>query len=155
MQFKTLIPRTTRRVLLFIAAVVWTFAGTMLFTRGIGMMNVDPDSFWIRFSISIVSGALFYAVLFTRISKKHVNRIIQLPVDRPTIFSFFDKKGYIMMVGMISLGVFLRTSGIVAPFYLSVLYVTMGIPLFISSLRFYYSGINYASVIKKTNNLLL
>jgi hypothetical protein len=149
MEFKTLIPHTTKRILLFIAAVVWTFAGTMLFTRGIGMMNVDLDFFWLRFIISLVCGALFYGVLFTRISKKHVNRIVQLPVERPTIFSFFDKKGYIMMVGMISLGIFLRTSGIVSPFYLSVLYVTMGVPLFLSSLRFYYSGINYTSVIKK------
>ena len=149
MQFKTLIPHTTKRILLFIAAVVWTFAGTMLFTRGIGMMNINPDSFQIRFLISIISGALFYGVLFTRISKKHVNRIIQLVTERPVVFSFFDKKGYIMMVGMISLGIFLRTSGIVSPFYLSVLYVTMGIPLFISSLRFYYSGICYSSVIKK------
>ncbi|MGE5448736.1 MAG: hypothetical protein ACM3PR_10255, partial [Bacteroidales bacterium] len=144
-----MIPRTTKRILLFIAAVVWTFAGTMLFTRGIGMMDVNPDSFWIRFLISLICGALFYGILFTRISKKHVNRIIQLPVEQPTVFSFFDKKGYIMMVGMISLGIFLRTSGIVAPFYLSVLYVTMGIPLFISSLRFYYSGLYYSSVIKK------
>lgn len=149
MKFKTLIPHTTKRVLLFIAAVVWTFAGIMLFTRGIWMMNINPDSFLIRFLISLVSGALFYGVLFTRISKKHVNRIIQLPVERPAVFSFFDKKGYIMMAGMISLGIFLRTSGIVSPFYLSVLYVTMGVPLFISSLRFYYSGICYSSVIKK------
>lgn len=149
MQFKTLIPHTTKRILLFIAAVVWTFAGTMLFARGIGMMNVNPDSFLIRFLISLVCGILFYWVLFTRISKKHVNRILQMPVERPTVFSFFDKKGYIMMVGMISLGIFLRTSGIVSPFYLSVLYVTMGVPLFISSLRFYYSGIRYSSIIKK------
>lgn len=149
MKFESMIPRTTKRILLFIAAVVWTFAGTMLFTRGIGMMDVNPDSFWIRFLISLICGALFYGILFTRISKKHVNRIIQLPVEQPTVFSFFDKKGYIMMVGMISLGIFLRTSGIVAPFYLSVLYVTMGIPLFISSLRFYYSGLYYSSVIKK------
>lgn len=149
MKFITLIPHTTKRKLLFIAAVVWTIAGTILFTRGIGMMNVNPDSFWLRFLISLLSGVLFYGVLFTRISKKHVNRILELPVERPTVFSFFDKKGYIMMIGMISLGIFLRTSGIVAPFYLSVLYVTMGVPLFISSLRFYYSGIYFSSVIKK------
>jgi hypothetical protein len=149
MQFKAIIPHTTKRNLLFIAAVVWTFAGTMLFARGIGMMNINPDSFWIRFLISLVSGVLFYLLLFTRISRKHVNRIIQLPVERPSAFSFFDRKGYIMMVGMISLGIFLRTSGIVSAYYLSLLYVTMGVPLFISSLRFYYSGICYLSVIKK------
>lgn len=144
-----MIPRTTKRILLFIAAVVWTFAGSMLFTRGIGMMNTNTESFGLRLLISLLAGALFYWVLFIRISKKHVNRIVQLPGERPAAFSFFDLKGYVMMTGMILLGIFLRTSGIVAPFYLSVWYVTMGIPLFLSSLRFYYFGIYYSSVIKK------
>jgi len=153
MAIKSFIPKTSRRNLLFIAAIVWTFAGIMLFTRGIGMMNMNPEFYMLRWIISLVGGVLFYLILFTRISKKHVKRIIDSPVSRPSIFSFFDKKGYIMMVGMISLGVFLRKSGIVAPFYLSVLYVTMGIPLFLSSLRFYYSAINYSFVIKKNNNL--
>lgn len=144
-----MIPHTTKRILLFIAALVWTFAGVMLFSRGIAMMCIDSHSFWLRFIISLVSGTLFYWVLFTRISRKHVNRILQLPVERPAVYSFFDKKGYIMMIGMISLGVFLRTTGIVAPFYLSVLYVTMGVPLFISSIRFYYSGIFYSSIKEK------
>lgn len=148
MVINSLIPKTSRRNLLLIAAIVWTFAGTMLLSRGTFMMNLDPEFHLLRWMISLMGGALFYGVLFTRISKKHVNRIIQLPVERPSVFSFFDKKGYIMMAGMISLGVFLRKSGIVAPFYLSVLYVTMGIPLFISSLRFYYSAINYSIIIK-------
>lgn len=149
MKIESLIPRTTKRILLFIAAIVWMFAGSMLLTRGIGMMGMDTEFFWFRLLISLTGGALFYGVLFTRISKKHVNRIILLPVERPAVFSFFDMKGYIMMAGMISLGIFLRTSGIVALSYLSVLYVTMGVPLFVSSLRFYYSGMNYTSVIKK------
>jgi hypothetical protein len=149
----SLIPKTSRRNLLFIAAVVWTFAGVMLFSRGIGMINMDPEFYMLRWIISLVGGVLFYWILFTRISRKHVNRIISFPDDHPSVLAFFDKKGYIMMVGMISLGIILRKSGIVEPFYLSVLYITMGIPLFISSLRFYYSAINYSMVIKKINNL--
>lgn len=154
MKIESLIPRTTKRVLLFIGAVVWTYAGVMLLSKGLGMMDIDPEHYLPRLMGSVIGGALFYLVLFTRISKKYVNRILQLE-DHPGIFSIFNRKGYIMMVGMISLGVFLRTSGIVAPFYLSILYVTMGIPLFISSIRFYYSGIYYSTVIKKMDNLPL
>ena len=54
---------------------------------------------------------------------------------------------------MISMGVFLRKSGIVSPFYLSVLYVTMGIPLFASALRSYYSGFYYQLVAVKINKV--
>lgn len=148
MKIESLIPRTTKRVLLFIGAVVWTYAGVMLLRKGLGMMDIDKEHYLLRLIGSIIGGALFYGVLFTRISKKYVNRILHLE-DDPGIFSFFNRKGYIMMAGMISLGVFLRTSGIVDPFYLSILYVTMGIPLFISSFRFYYSGLCYSSIIKK------
>ncbi|HET6557107.1 MAG TPA: hypothetical protein VFG54_07305 [Prolixibacteraceae bacterium] len=152
MKIESLIPRTTRRVLLFIGAVVWTYAGVMLLSKGLGMMDVDHEHYLPRLIGSVIGGALFYWVLFNRISKKYVNRILYLEEDSPQIFSFFNLKGYIMMAGMISLGVFLRTSGIVAPFYLSILYVTMGIPLFISSFRFYYSGLCYSSITKKNNN---
>lgn len=138
---------TSRRNLLYIAAFVWTFAGGMLLSRGILMMGIDSDYLTLRAVISIIGGALFYVILFSKISKKHVIRIIHLTNDRPSIFSFFNLRSYLMMIFMISFGVFLRTSGIVSPFYLSILYVTMGIPLIVSSLRFYYSGINYQSIV--------
>lgn len=150
---QSLKPVTTRRGLLFIAALVWTFAGVMLFARGILMMNLDNDYFLTRMALSLIAGILFYWILFTRISKKHVLRIIQQPNDRPSVFAFFDVKGYLMMVGMVSLGVFLRSSGFISPFYLSVLYVTMGIPLFFSSIRFYFSVSTYPSIVRKINNL--
>ena len=149
-----LTPCTSRRNLLFIAAFVWTFAGGMLLTRGILMMGMDNDYLITRIVISIVGGTLFYVILFSKISKKHVIRIIHLTNNCPSIFSFFNLRSYVMMIFMISFGVFLRTSGIVPPFYLSILYVTMGIPLLVSSQRFYYSGINYQSIVRKKNNLL-
>ena len=136
-------PSTSKRNLLFIAALVWTFAGVMLLTRGMLMMDIDRDYYLLRLTGSLVGGVLFYLILFTRISKQYVNRIIYLNSDRPNIFSFFNLKGYLMMIGMISMGVLFRKSGIIPPFYLSILYLTMGVPLFVSSLRFYYSAINY------------
>jgi len=148
---QTLKPATSRRNLLFIAALVWTFAGGMLLTKGIVMMGIQTDFLLVRIIASLIGGAVFYAVLFTKISKKHIARIIRMKNDRPFIFSFFNFRSYFMMAVMISMGVFLRKSGIVSPFYLSVLYVTMGIPLFASAFRFYYSGIYYRLVSVKMN----
>ena len=142
-------PGTSRRNLLFIAALAWTFAGVMLFTRGILMMGLHSDFFLIRMALSLVSGILFYMVLFSQLSKKHIARIIHLTSDLPCIFSFFNLRSYLMMTFMILFGVYLRKSGIVPPFYLSILYVTMGIPLFVSSIRFYYSGCYYHSIVRK------
>jgi len=44
------------------------------------------------------------------------------------------------MTVMITAGITLRKSGIMPQEYLSMLYVTMGIPLLASSVRFYYTG---------------
>jgi hypothetical protein len=142
-------PGTSRRNLLFVAALVWTFTGGMLLTRGILMMDLDSNSFLLRMSLSLTGGALFYGLLFSRISKKHIARIIHLANDNPCIFSFFNPRSYLMMTFMISFGVLLRKSGIIPPLYLSILYVTMGIPLLGSSIRFYYSGIYYHSIVRK------
>ena len=144
-----LTPRISRRSLVFIAALVWTLAGGMLLTRGILMMEIDPDFLLIRIAISLIGGTVFYLFLFSKISDKHVNRILHLEIERPCAFSFFNFRSYLMMTLMISLGIFLRKSGIVSPFYLSVLYVTMGIPLFVSAFRFYYFGIYYHSIKNK------
>lgn len=148
---QTLKPATSRRNLLFIAALVWTFAGGMLLTKGIVMMGIQTDFLLVRIIASLIGGAVFYAVLFTKISKKNIARIIRLKNDRPFIFFFFNFRSYLMMAVMISMGVFLRKSEIVSPFYLSVLYVTMGIPLFASAFRFYYSGIYYRLLKVKMN----
>jgi len=47
------------------------------------------------------------------------------------------------MVGMISMGIFLRKSGIIPLSSLSLAYITMGIPLLLSSGLFYHRWIFY------------
>ncbi|MEI6091629.1 MAG: hypothetical protein WCR42_14330 [bacterium] len=141
--FQTLKPRLPKRYLLFIAAFVWTFAGGMLLFKGIAFYVNDPMYLWLRILVSLVCGSLFYILMFSKISAKHTKRIMNLKIEKPCMFSFFNFKAYIMMAIMISGGILLRRSGIVPPFYLSILYTTMGIPLFLSSLRFFNYGFNY------------
>jgi len=43
------------------------------------------------------------------------------------------------MAIMITGGITIRKSGLVSPEYLAVIYLTMGLPLLMSSVRFYYA----------------
>jgi hypothetical protein len=140
-----LTPRTDRRYLYIVAALVWTFAGSMLLFRGILLFKQDAYLIWIRLIISVIAGTLFYRLLFSSISRKHTTRIASMQLERPCLFSFFNFRSYILMTLMITAGISLRKSGIMPPVYLSVIYVTMGIPLFISSFRFYYAFAVYPS----------
>ncbi len=136
-------PALPKRWLLLIAALIWTLAGVMLLLKGRSLFLHYHYFFWLRLIIAVTGGILFYILLFSKISFKHTKRIIYLDNDYPCAFSFFDIKSYILMTIMITAGILLRKSGLVAPEYLSVLYLTMGIPLSISAFRFYYYGIFY------------
>jgi len=131
-------PGVPKRYLMLLAAFVWTFAGAMLLYKGSVFLKQSGGHLWLKLIISAIAGTLFYMGMFSKISLKHARRIINLKPDKPCLFSFFNVKSYILMSVMISLGIFLRTSALVPVTYLSVLYVTMGIPLFSSAFRFYY-----------------
>lgn len=143
--FETIKPKLPKRYLLFIAAGIWTFAGGMLLFKGISLLLENMQHFWFESVISIAGGITFYILLFSKISLKHTRRILGIKHDYPCLFSFFSFSSYGMMGVMITSGILLRKSGVIPEEYLPLLYITMGIPLFLSSIRFYSYGIKYRS----------
>lgn len=139
-------PGVPKRYLLFIAGGIWCFAGCMLLYKGIGMLLQYMDEMWIKLLVSIPLGIVFYVFMFSKIFNKHSDRISTMTQEKPCIFSFFNWKSYVMMGSMIGLGVFLRTSEIISIRYLSLLYITMGIPLSISAIMFIMVGIKNFNV---------
>jgi hypothetical protein len=139
MRIDSFTPRVPRTYLLLIAALVWTFAGGMLLLRGYSTLLAYPDFFGFKILGCGVGGLIFFKLLFFKISGKHVLRIQSLVPDNPCLFSFFNLRSYLMMTIMITTGITLRKTGVISPEYLSLVYITMGIPLLMSSFRFYYS----------------
>jgi uncharacterized membrane protein len=129
----------TKRNLLLEAAIVWTFAGGILLYRGSVMLTSSAGFSWMKIILCLICGLLFFKLIFSKISRKHVNRIINLQGAQHRFYEFFNSRSYLMMLGMISLGIFLRKSAIVPLTSLSLAYITMGIPLLLSSIRFYHS----------------
>jgi len=143
MNIEFLTPRVSKHYLLLVAALVWTFAGGMLLFRGFTFNETLPRHWFIELIAGIFAGLLFFRFLFNRISSKHVFRIQNLAIEHPCLFSFFNFRSYLMMFSMITLGIVLRKSGFVSPEFLSLMYITMGIPLLMSSLRFYQTFFNF------------
>lgn len=139
MDIHFLTPRISKHYLLLVAAIVWTFAGSMLLKKGFTFMQEYPDFMVLKLLGCLVGGLAFFALLFRKISGKHVQRIQSMPIDRPCLFSFFNFRSYMLMAVMISSGIILRKTGVVSPKYLALVYITMGIPLLLSSLRFYFT----------------
>lgn len=140
-----------KRFLLLVSGFVWTFAGLMLFTRGFWMMQQVGEFFILKFGLSLLGGILFYLLMFSKISMKHIIRIVSMTDDKPSVFSFFNLRSYLMMSLMMGLGIFLRSSGIVPLEYLSLFYIVMATPLSLSAFRFYYFMVFYKEALELVN----
>lgn len=136
-------PGVPKRVLLFVAAAIWTFAGCMLLFKGYKMLDLGSSLLWLQLLCALSCGIIFYLKMFSKLSLKHTLRILNMKEEHPCLFSFFNFRSYLMMALMISMGITLRTTGWVAHVYLSFLYLMMSVPLLISSVRFYYTGVYY------------
>ena len=139
-------PGVKKRSLLYIAGCVWLIAGGILITRALVTLINIQHLLFLEIIIGIIIGACFYKLLFNKISKKHITRISLIKVDRPCLFSFFNLRSYILMMIMISGGITLRKSNILAPEYLYTFYLGMGIPLLLSGVRFFIAG--YKNIIQ-------
>lgn len=133
----------SKRSLLLVAGIVWAFASGMLITKGASWVFGVADHPIIRLVASVIIGILFYRLLFIRISNKHILRIRNLNNERPSALAFFDTKGYFMMSSMIMLGLILRNLDFIDKDHLYTFYIGMGIPLLISSIRFYQAWMAY------------
>ena len=142
----------SKRILLLEAAIFWSFAGGMLLFRGSSMLVASSAFSWTKIILCSFCGLLFFTLVFSKISRNHIHRITCLSGDRHLFYEFFNKRSYLMMAGMISLGVFLRKTSIMPISALSLAYFTMGIPLLFSSYRFYHHWFYYLSVIDNSIN---
>jgi hypothetical protein len=72
---------------------------------------------------------------FTHLARKNIDRILSLP-DRAGIFAFQAPKSYILIAGMMLLGIILRNSPLPKP-YLAIIYVAIGGALLQASLNYF------------------
>ncbi len=134
-------PTTTRRGLLFMAGIVWAIAGGILAYRGAGYIDEAALHPLVPFLIGAAGGALFFGLMFRKISARHIFRILHIPHERPCLFSFLSWKSYLMMSLMISLGILLRRASFIPHDGLGTAYIMMAVPLLASSARFFRTGL--------------
>lgn len=132
-------PGVRKRTLLLIAGCAWSIAGGILIFRSLLYLIMENHNLVMEIVIGVVFGALFYILLFARISKRHITRITLIKIDNPCFFSFFNFRSYLLMAIMISGGITLRMSGLVNSGIIYTFFLCMGIPLLVSAWRFFYS----------------
>ncbi|MDR3315591.1 MAG: hypothetical protein LBS98_03805 [Coriobacteriales bacterium] len=122
------------KTLLLVAALVWFAAGVNVASVGVRASHGD----WTA-PMLIAEAIVFilFGVMFLRIVSKHTKRILTYVETRTSIFNFFDKKSYILMVFMIALGVTLRVSGLLPDVAVASFYAGLGFALALAGLVFF------------------
>ena len=129
------IPAVTRKVLLFIAGVMWLCVGAMLLNYSYSWLILESGRIVFIFSGSgIVLALLVHHFGFLRVADKNLKRIL-LMEGKVSVFLFITWKSYILIAGMIAMGITLRHS-VIPKHYLAVLYIGIGLALILSSVRY-------------------
>jgi hypothetical protein len=128
-------PAVPRHWLFGMASLFWLIAGGILCTRASIWLAADTiQKGVILEACGIITGLLFYIFLFIKVARKNIKRICALP-ERPCFFAFTAWKGYLMIGGMMTLGIMLRNSSLPREI-LIIPYLAMGGALILASFRF-------------------
>ena len=134
---KTLKPSVHRNFLIFISAIMWTGVGILLNSfayKWFPLLNQKQIIFAIIFGILLGLSITIFG--FSKIVKKNIKRINNLP-EKPCIFAFQAWHTYILIIGMMSLGIFLRNLSFFPKSILTPMYIGIGFALFSSSFIYY------------------
>ena len=135
--------KVKKRILLLIAGLMWLVAGINVARLGVlGYRSVNKV--WYLPCLSIIIFMIF-GLMFLKMSKNHTKRILAYD-DYMPFWTFFDKKSYLIMVFMMSLGIGLRASGIVSEFFIAFFYTGLGFALALAGLAFLKNYVIYDKI---------
>lgn len=138
--------------LFVIAALIWGVPGIIITLRGFtAYSHIDWMGKWWLPLITIATGVSFYFI-FQKIVRKYTNRILAFP-KKVNIFMTFPLRGWILIVIMLSLGIFLKYQNVPVEFTAS-FYCGLGPMLIFSAVEFTKAGcnINGDKIICKNRN---
>jgi membrane protein len=69
---------------------------------------------------------IFYKLIFSPLVKKHHQRIMRMSVAKMTWYNFFDRKSYLIMICMMTLGILIRKLQLVPEWNIAFFYSGLG-----------------------------
>ncbi len=130
-------PKVNKNILIIIAGVLWTSVGILL-------MSIASKWFYLlsksELIFAIIGGILLGSAIsyfgFTNLAKKNIERI-NLYTNYVCIWAFQRWQSYFLIIFMISLGIFMRSTSFIPKFLLAPMYIGIGFALFTASFKYY------------------
>ncbi len=137
MNYLRLKPAVNRKWLILISALMWSAVGIFLNILAFGWLkSYNNIQLIITITIGLFTGLIIAKYGFSIIAKKNIGRILEYP-KKACVFAFQEWKSYILIAFMMSMGIFMRTSGIIPKTLLAPMYIGIGTALFLASINYY------------------
>ena len=123
-----------KKYLVLLAGILWIFAGVKVVMVGCMVGGeVDIKNFWYYLIMAAVF-LVFYFRIFSPMVDKNLDRISKL--DEPKLWKFLDKKSYIIMFGMMFLGMALRKFTSLPAAFFYTFYIGLGMTLLSAGIKY-------------------
>lgn len=131
-------PKLSTDYLILLSGLIWTGVGVKLLSLAFEWFHtVEIPKYYYLLSGGFLLSLIFYKFQFRIFANRNIVRLENLP-DKINIFAFQRLSGYLIVIVMISLGIFLRTSGILPLWLLAFSYEGVGLGIGLGSLEYYY-----------------
>ena len=122
--------------LMLIAGLVWCAAGAMICMIGLPLEFGLAPSHLILFPLAVVIFLVFYFFIFSRLVRKHTDRMRARAEDRLPFWHFFNASSWAVMAVMMGGGMALRLSHLMPDWMIAFFYSGLGVALFLCGVRF-------------------
>lgn len=130
--------KVKRNTLLLIACLVWTTAGFNILR--VGLLAYPAYRGIVNYLLTALVFAVFQIFIFGKLVKKHTSRIRAYQEERHFFLKFFDGKSFAIMAMMMTVGIWLRSSGFAPERFIAFFYTGLGASLLLAGLLF---GFNF------------
>lgn len=138
--------KVKRNTLLLIACLVWTAAGFNVLR--IGLLAYPAYRGIVNYLLTALVFAVFQIFIFGKLVKKHTSRIRTYQEERHFFLKFFDGKSFAIMAMMMTVGIWLRSSGFAPERFIAFFYTGLGASLLLAGLLF---GFNFGKAMFEAN----
>ncbi len=132
-------PSVNKKHLILISGIMWSGVGVLLnWIASKWLPSFEQWQIIFTYALGIVMGVIISIFGFSKLAKKNNDRIMAYP-EKVCVFAFQRWQMYFLIVFMMSMGIFMRTTNFIPKYLLAPMYVGIGLALFLGSFVYYKS----------------
>ena len=131
-------PKVHKYFLVLISGLLWTGVGLFLNSLAFKWFTVlSNNEIYFAIGAGLLLGGIIAYFGFSGLAIKNINRINQYQKDKVCVWAFQKWTTYLLIVFMMSLGIFMRNTPYIPKYLLSPMYIGIGSALFFASSHYY------------------